>query len=288
MIIIVTGASGFIGTYLCELLRAFNFEVIEIDKNVGRSNGRLIQHDLTFPLYEKINADLCIHLAASVGGILFNNNNAGFVEYNNQINSNVYNLCFNNKITKLIYFSSINVFESQKYFKHSKLEIDPIITPYAISKCKGELFFADRFSDLIVIRPTNVFGKNQLKTHNLIGESHVIPDLLHKLKNSSSLELLGDGNQIRNFIHVLDICKFVKSNLSFTGQHYLNLRSEILISIRELALELMKFSGYTRPIVYKPEFLKFENFSIVNFDIEYLKNFHFDNQIMTIVDGLLI
>lgn len=68
MKILVTGAAGFIGTHLCNELRAYDqggehFEVIGVDKQ----DGDLLDPFTIGGLLDKHHPDVAVHLAAKVG-----------------------------------------------------------------------------------------------------------------------------------------------------------------------------------------------------------------------------
>jgi nucleoside-diphosphate-sugar epimerase len=91
---------------------------------------------------------------------------------------------------------------------------------------------------------------------------------LHKISLAeSSIEVFGDGSQIRNFVHVVDLCNFLPKVFDIKGKHYFNLRSNILITIGELAKELIIFSGKDLVIKYNTDYMKYEKFRIENFDL---------------------
>lgn len=269
MRILVTGSAGFVGKELVRILKKDNHFVIGLDIKEENQSDIFFQHDLTTSFGEEIKFDLCIHLASSVGWILFNTEKVDIIKYNNLINKYTLEILKKNGCNRMIFFSSINVFEWKNEFPHAKLTGLDQQSSYALSKGMSEMFFSSWIENLIVIRPTNIFWKSQIKNHSKFGESHVIPDLLIKISTASEwIEVFGDGKQIRNFLHVEDIIEFLLLILSFEGQYYLNLRSDILISIGMLAEELIQFSQKTLHIDYLPEFMKYEQMNIENFDIE--------------------
>ncbi|CAG1769814.1 partial dTDP-4-oxo-6-deoxy-D-allose reductase, partial [uncultured bacterium] len=204
--ILVTGAAGFIGQYLCEHLNAMGMSVIGLDKRDADLSCEFIRHDLTQTYAGRIEADICVHLASSVGGILFNNAaKADMIEYNASVNRGVIELLRAGGCQRMVFFSSINVFESNPTFDHGCIQAPPALTSYAMSKADGEREFSNVFEHFTVIRPTNVFGKRQIRTHDQFGESHVIPDLMKKIQESDIVDVLGDGTQRRNFVLVQDL-----------------------------------------------------------------------------------
>jgi len=188
----------------------------------------------------------------------------------------------------VIFFSSINVFEVNQSFGQSRLLMMDQKTPYALSKARGEFLFAGEMNSCTVIRPTNLFGKSQRRKHSIVGESHVIPDLLEKIEQGGDLKVLGDGTQVRNFVHVTDVCDFVVRNLLLSGQHFFNLRSEITITIGELARLLTEFAGRQVKVRFDHSYMVYELFRITDFDLSLPVEFGWKPKITKIEDGLLI
>ncbi len=287
MNILVTGSAGFTGQVLVEQLKKADHHVIGIDIDLENQSDTFIQHDLTQPFRDKMNIDIVIHLASAVGGFLFNLK-PEIIEINDKINNNVLRICKNASCNHLIFFSSINVFEVNQSFVHDSLVSIDQKTPYAISKARWEFLFSKYIKNFMVIRPTNLFGKEQCRRYQKVGESHVIPDLLKKIEAGGELIVFGDGTQVRNFLHVNDVCEFVKLNLSFSGQHFFNLRSEITITIGELAKILLEFLGKKTDIRFDHQFMSYELFRIPNFDLTIPKRYGFESKVMSIKEGLSI
>ena len=287
--VLVTGSAGFIGQYLCEYLASCGLRVIGIDKRSVDVDFDMIVHDLTQPLSINILATTCIHLASSVGGILFNHSvKADMVEYNDAINKTVVDICKQVGCNRMIFFSSINVFESDTSFAHEKIQNQPLVTPYAKSKALGEKLFSESFKDLVVIRPTNVFGKRQGRTHGVVGESHVIPDLIDKINSNDVVQVLGDGTQLRNFVHVMDVVRFVEKMLRVDGKHFFNLRSSLTINIAVLAVNIAKALGKDVEFRFDPSFMRYETFQIKDFDVTPAISFGWNVTVNSIADGLKI
>lgn len=287
--VLVTGAAGFIGQYLCEYLISCGMNVIGIDKRKVSANFDMICHDLTQPFPMQIQADVCVHLASSVGGILFNHSAAAdMLEYNEAINRTVVDICKKNKCARLIFFSSINVFENDSSFAHESILIKPSVTPYAKSKAGGEKLYADLFDNFIAIRPTNVFGKRQTRTHGMVGESHVIPDLIDKINENEIVQVLGDGTQLRNFVHVMDVVRFVDKMIRVDGIHYFNLRSNLTITIAILAQQLAKALGKSVRFQFDSSYMKYETFQIINFDLAPAIKFGWNAEIHNLASGLQV
>ncbi len=273
--ILVTGGSGFLGTELVKLLRAMDHYVINVDL-VSSGLGTEFVHDLTTGSLE-IEADFCFHLASAAGGLLFNQKK-DVLEYNAKMNDNVLAICGSMPI---VFVSTLNVFEGAQSIKDVLLKPS---TPYAKSKLQGEQFFVENAHDLVIVRPCNIFGKSQINTFSQYGESHVIPDILHKIQNCDShIEAWGDGSQKRGFLHVIDTARFLASLLDGKSKLERNICSSLILSISDLINELIKFSGKMVEVRYNDSYMKYENMFIENIknNLEYIGTFD------SISEGLL-
>ena len=287
--ILVTGSAGFVGRELVPLLREAGHRVIGIDLDSEEHSDVFLHHDLAQPA--ELNSgpiDLCVHLAAAVGGILFNVERRDLVEVNDRINRSVVESCHRHGCRRMIFFSTINVFEGGGDFQHGPLQAMTDVSPYAASKVAGEQLFSEAFDDIVVVRPTNLFGKSQPRRHPRRGDSHVIPELLHKIETDPEIQVFGDGSQIRNFVHVSDICRFVMRNLDRGGVSHFNLRSEITITIRQLVAELLAFRGSHKPVTYSAEYMALERFQVPEFDMAAPKSAGWEARVTSIPEGLAL
>ena len=221
MQILVTGGCGFIGSEVVKQLLQNGHQVIVLD-NLSKPESSIKQGyefrkvDLTDKAAtEKAfdGADLCIHLAAKIGGIgYFHKYPATILSENNKMYSSVFEAAVKNKLKRMVYVSSSMVFESTKHFpsKEEDLKIiPPPISAYGFSKLVGEWYCYSFWNEyklpFSICRPFNAYGINEFPGVE-IGYAHVIPDLVKKiLSGQYPLELLGDGQQTRCFTHVSDI-----------------------------------------------------------------------------------
>lgn len=221
--ILVTGGAGFIGSEVVKQLIEKGHKVRVVD-DLSKKEAKVpkdcefIKADLTNP--ESANKaladiDLCVHLAAKIGGIgYFHKYPATILSENNKLYSTVFEAAVKNKIERILYLSSSMVYESTNSFpsKESDLKkIPPPVSAYGFSKLIGEEYckaFFDEFGlNFTICRPFNAYGINE-RPEREVGYAHVIPDLIKKIVSGQyPLEILGDGQQTRCFTHVSDLAR---------------------------------------------------------------------------------
>jgi nucleoside-diphosphate-sugar epimerase len=151
-----------------------------------------------------------------VGGVgYFHKHNYEVLSHNENINISVFNSAiklFKNKILeKIVVISSSAIFDSCINFPSSEKEIDGIKIPptlYGLQRLATEYFAKSAFQQYglpyQIIRPSNCTGIGEL-------EGHIIPDLINKLlQESGPLHILGDGDQLRDYVHGKDLARGIR------------------------------------------------------------------------------
>lgn len=267
--VLVTGGAGFIGSEVVKQLVQKGYQVRVAD-NLSKEEAKVpekcefINADLTdkksaLKVFQGM--DLCIHLAAKIGGIgYFHKYPATILSENNKLYSSVFEAAVEHKIKRLVYVSSSMVFESTKNFPSKEIDvrrIPPPLTSYGFSKLIGEQYcvaFSEEFGlKYTICRPFNAYGINEAPGDE-VGYAHVIPDLITKiLSGQYPLELLGDGKQTRCFTHVADLARGIilaMESPKVVNEDF-NIGSEKEITMRDLAKLIFKLCGPNKPFKVK-------------------------------------
>ena len=258
----VTGGAGFIGSHLVDRLMEEGNQVTvydnlvsgnkkDIEHHIGKKNFQFIQADLldSEMLKEAMKGhEVVWHLGANTdipGGNRITDldlNNCTVATYN------VLEAMRQNGIDKIIFASTSCVYGDVSLIPLSET-YGPLlpISLYGSGKlaCEGLLSAYSHLFDINVwmFRFGNVVGSR-------MGHG-VIYDFIHKLRrNSKELEILGDGNQAKNFFLVNDCLDgiFWAFQKSGTQCDVFNLGCENTITVREIALivaEEMGLKGVT-------------------------------------------
>jgi UDP-glucose 4-epimerase len=214
--IIVTGGAGFIGSHLVDRLLSRGNEVTVIDnlssgrmeflkKHVENHNYKFIKMDVME--LEKLKktihgADIIFHLAADPDVRLGAENTRIHLEQNIIATYNLLEAMRTNRRQKIVFTSTSTVYGEATIIPTPE-NYGPLIpiSLYGASKlaCEGLITSYCHTFDMRswIFRFANIVGERS--THG------IIIDFINKLRNNpSSLEILGDGQQRKSYLHVSD------------------------------------------------------------------------------------
>jgi GDP-L-fucose synthase len=257
--IFVAGHKGMVGSAISRRLQNHNLEILTAE----RSEVDLREQTAVNHWFEINKPDVVFLAAATVGGILANDQRPGEFLYDNLlIAANVIEAAKQAAVKKLLFLGSSCI-----YPKHAPQPIteealltgplEPTNQWYALAKIAGlKLCAAYRQQygcDFISVQPTNLYGPGD--TYDL-QESHVIPALIlkahkAKIKNDPSLEIWGSGTPKREFLHVDDLADalvFLMEN--YSAAEHINVGYGEDLTIAELAELICDIVGYKGKIHY--------------------------------------
>ena len=219
MKVLVTGGAGYIGTSLCQsLLISEKVNEVVVYDNLSRSNFNLfigsnkLSDRITFIEGDILDSrklrkamkdvDAVIHLAAKVTTPFADQDAHLFEQVNHWGSAEVAYAVEELNIKKLIYLSSVSVYGSGESKKGIESALNPK-TFYGISKMRGEehvIRLADKVQTSVV-RCGNVYGFNRSMRFDA-----VINKLLFEANFHAKINVHGDGNQHRPFVHIETVC----------------------------------------------------------------------------------
>jgi len=279
---IVTGGAGFIGSHLVKKLIKRGRKVVVVDDLSAGSlknlfNLGLRPSDFEFKKVDLTNyhqaseafkkGDVVYHLAARIGGLKFLHASDSAellaLQKNLAIDSNVFRVCGEKKIKKIIYLSSSAIYHLHKQFslgaifseknfefkpKNEEQKFKMAINPdggYGLSKLLAEIQLNLMKNVKVgIARIFNVYGENEP-----FGEkAHAISDLICKAINypNEKFVVWGDGRQTRDYIYVTDCADALikmEEKISKTSPLILNIGSGRATSIKEIVEIVIKISG---------------------------------------------
>jgi GDP-L-fucose synthase len=249
MKVLVTGGGGFLGSHLVERLEQEGHDVFVS----RRADYDLTHWDDTERLFRDAEPERVFHVAGEVGGIGANRASPGRFWYANlMMGAHVLELSRERGVDKLVIVGTVCAYPKFAPVPFSEDDLwngypEETNAPYGVAK-KSILVGAQSYREQyglnsIFLLPANLYGPRDnfnLKT------SHVIPDLIRKmLESSERVVLWGDGSPTREFLYVQDAVE----GLTLAGDRYdggdpVNLGTGAEISIRDLAELIAELTGF--------------------------------------------
>ena len=256
--ILVTGASGQIGSYVLERF-VDKHDAVGVDLkpcSIKDLKDLVFQGDLrNYEFVRKVVKDvnIVIHLAAQVSVENSWNDPVYDAENNIIATINLLKASSNVGVDKFIYISSAAVYGNPRYVPVDEEHPKNPISPYGVSKLAGEYYckiFADKIHTVIV-RPFNVFSARMDPNNPYSG---VIAKFISRVKRGLPPIIYGDGKQTRDFVYVKDVVNLIEIALKRgENREVYNVGTGRETSILELAKIVMDIAEINdKPVFDKP------------------------------------
>jgi nucleoside-diphosphate-sugar epimerase len=257
--ILITGGSGVLGSYIIDLLRE-EFDLVVADIVKPQIDGiQFTKVDLRKPFSLSEDFEVCIHLAAHVGGIqYFTKHPVENIRDNPRMTANMLDAAVNSNLNQVLFTSSSVVYQHQKEFptsEESVLNSPPPSSAYGMSKLVGEYLckaYNEQFGlKYTILRPFNVYGPKEAPDPDY---AHVIPELVRKvLSGQFPVELYGTGKQSRTFTHGKDVARayLLSINNKNAINETFNISGDEEITIIELLKLIWKMTGHSEELKVK-------------------------------------
>lgn len=262
MRMLVTGGKGFIGSHLVNFLKDKGHWVRNVDIHqdayLTTREDDFKCYDLTNPIQaiqatDKI--DWVFNLAANMGGIGFITKvKADVMRDNIRINTNILDACRINKVKRVFFSSSACVYPQN-------LQLNPEVKPlresdafpaYPDSAYGWEKLFAELMMqayqedyglEIRIARFHNIYGNHGTYKGGREKAPAALCRKVAMAKNGDSIEIWGDGKQTRSFLYVDDALEAIYKLMQSDYTEPLNIGSDELITIDELADVIIQISG---------------------------------------------
>ena len=258
--ILLTGGDGFLGQFVLK----------ELLKNGVRKEDVRIPHHVQNDLRIMENCeqavsgvDLVIHLAASVGGIGFNQLNPGVLFYDNVImGAQLMEAARLAQVKKFVQIGTVCAYPKLTPVPFREEDLwegypEETNAPYGVAKkallVQAQAYRAQYGFNAIYLLPVNLYGPGD---NFDLDSSHVIPALIRKCVEAvesglDQITVWGTGKPTREFLYVEDCARgIVLAASRYDGAQPVNLGSGKEISIADLVGLIARICGFTGKIIW--------------------------------------
>ncbi|MBM3533995.1 MAG: SDR family oxidoreductase [Alphaproteobacteria bacterium] len=264
--VLVTGGAGFLGSRLCERLIEAGNDVLCVDNyftgtkdNIGRlltnPHFEAMRQDVTFPLYVEV--DEIFNLACPASPIHYQFDPVATTKTSVHGAINMLGLAKRVK-AKIMQASTSEVYGDP--IEHPQTEsyrgnVNPI-GPRACydegKRCAETLFFDYHRQHRVRIKVARIFNTYGPRMHP--NDGRVVSNFVLQALRGEPITLYGSGSQTRAFCYVDDLIegflRLMQTGDDFTGP--VNLGNPVEIPVKELAERIIKLTGSSSTLVYKP------------------------------------
>lgn len=275
---LITGGAGFIGSHLSELLLAQGHEVTVLDNlSTGRLsniepflqspsfhfvNGTVLNEFLVDKLVERV--DVVFHLAAAVGVELIIEKPLESMMTNIRGSEIVLEMA--HRYRKKVLIASTSEIYGKNQNAPLNEDMDRVLgSPlksrwsYSTSKAVDEIlayvYWKEKAVPTTIVRLFNTVGPRQSESYGM-----VLPRFVSRALAGKPLQVHGNGNQSRCFLHVKDVVQaLVKiiQNDDAVGEVF-NIGSQEEVTMEELARKVIRLTDSTSEIEFIPYEVAYE------------------------------
>lgn len=241
MKILITGATGFIGSRVVEKLKN------KYGKNavVALSSAKI---DGTGNGCEDVETILHIGAFTPKSGVEANN-----IEYSTSNVHNTEKLLSAagqiNGLKKVVFISTLDVYaESGEVLTELTQTIPQTMYGWSKLYCEQMIktFCGKKDIKYCILRLGHVYGEGEEKYRK------VIPVMIEHAISGEDIKIYGDGNVLRTFIYVDDVAQAIVNSIGSKGCGIINVVGEKAIRINDLAKMIIELSGSNVKIVSVP------------------------------------
>ncbi|MBI0583775.1 MAG: GDP-L-fucose synthase [Methanomassiliicoccus sp.] len=258
--VLVTGGAGFLGSFLVEELIRAGASRSDITVPRSRETDLRTWENCVRSVRDK---DLVIHLAASVGGIGFNQENPATLFYDNAIMGiQLMEAARRGGVAKFVQLGTICAYPKHTPVPFREEDLwngypEETNAPYGLAKkmllVQAQAYRQQYGFNAIYLLPVNLYGPRDNFDPR---SSHVIPALIKKFveareSGAAEVTLWGTGRATREFLYVEDAARGIMLAAErYDGPEPVNLGAGFEISIMDLALLIRDLTGFEGEILW--------------------------------------
>lgn len=244
--------------------QAFNHDTAKHEIiQVGSAQWNLLYYKDTLDMFETIQPDACIHLAARVGGVKANSDNvADFCTDNLAINTNVLKAANQTGLKRVLSLLSTCVYPDKASYPLTEDQIHagpPHPSNFGYAHAKRMLDVQSRAyrqqcgHNYITAIPNNLFGEHD---NFDLEKCHVIPAIIRKMyeakiRGEHNVVLWGDGSPLREFTYSRDLTEILLFLLeNYNGPEPINIGNTEEVTIKYIAETIADIIGFDGSLIW--------------------------------------
>lgn len=256
--IIVTGGNGFIGSFLVEKLADTGHNVVVLDKNPCSPHGHRAEFRTCNVFFDSLDehieeGDIVVHLACSTIPGTSAENPARDAEENIVGTIRLLDVCRKRNIKKFIFPSSGGAIYGHCDKPHTESDETDPQSFYGVIKLAIEKYLSvyehQYGMKYATLRISNPYGRKILSNKKF----GAVDVFLHHALYNKPITVWGDGENVRDYIHIQDVISFLVSAIekeSIQGTY--NVGTGHGTSLNKLVSMIRDITGNNIPVTYLP------------------------------------
>ena len=264
--VLITGGAGFLGSHLCDRFISEGFHVVAMDNLLTGSLDN-IEHLMGLKNFEYYHYDVTkfVHVPGDLHYILHFASPASPIDY---LKMPIQTLKVGSLGTHNLLGLALSKNARILVASTSEVYGDPLVHPQTEEYWgnvnpvgpRGVYDEAKRFLESItmayhtfhnvetrIVRIFNTYGPRMR-----LDDGRVLPAFIGQALRGEDLTVFGDGSQTRSFCYVDDLVEGIFRLLMSEHIHPVNIGNPDEITIKEFADEIIKLTGTSQKVIYKP------------------------------------